>query len=581
LKQEIIVIGALLLGFLASHLVPQSEQPERKPPMGDNPAITDEIGILGDTTSPKEETTPSADQLLTMPAGFRRYYLTHKLANETKLADMPSLVLSALQITVPFHRLGTTAIFMERFVELDPRAAVEFFEDNVTTDDDHYTRLFQGVYRQWARQDTEAAIVHLNTMSDASLQHNVRLYLSRDAVIQATGLLDDFLTGLSPMDANRESHYRLWNLSPRDAYFQVLAVENQDKRRYLMASAVDRWARQDPPAVIEQLSKRDVPEDHLMTRAFQIWTATDPESAIQYADSFATLSAVITFVASTDPYLAIDLLDQSGADDKNRQMLRQSIVGSWMHKDLAAATAYVESQGPDFATRMASSLADKLAETDPLQAIQWLEHLEQPRAVGRISSILAGSDMDAAESYFSSLPSGQVRSAVLTAIVSEKIRQDPRVALAWLAGLGDDEYAVGERIVFSDWASKDPAAVADTLDSISSPLLKEETVFRMMGRWYGQDHEEATRWVDALPPGRIRDVGSQALVSTMAVEGKFDGILSRVEAISNEDIKRRAQFSVVSQLIRRRPERFDQLATDYGLTVEQRQMIASRLGRSR
>ena len=174
--------------------------------------------------------------------------------------------------------------------------------------------------------------------------------------------------------------------------------------------------------------------------------------------------------------------------------------------------------GGELQKPIATALGRKLAEIDPLKALDFAATLEekmQPSIVMAAASNLAKSDPELAMETFGALPDDFSRERVARSILEELAETDPDMALAWFDSLEESDQ--------------------------STSAVKKVTNIR-----YQLDPNAASKWVAGLPPGQQRDTAAARLTESIVRDEipDFDAALQWANQVEEQN-QRHSTLSII------------------------------------
>jgi hypothetical protein len=282
------------------------------------------------------------------------------------------------------------------------------------------------------------------------------------------------------------------------------------------------WAERDPLGSLSFLQEKGA-QDWERETAVATWAANDPQAAFAWAGSAADEGQVNNWllgatrgIAATNPELARDYIAQ--LDGRTRDQAIEAVQPYVMQYGFDYATSWISGVADEgVRNRVARSMADDLANLDPLQAGQWnaaMTDTETRRDVSEtVADRWARADLDAARSWVEGLPE-DTKSEAAEGVARHYARQDPAAAAQWLAGLGDNPDLDGaRRILIDESFRRSPQVSLDSVASISDPRAREGYYWRYVSGWARQDSAAARSWVQSnsqtLPPQLVRRFSPQ------------------------------------------------------------------------
>lgn len=288
----------------------------------------------------------------------------------------------------------------------------------------------------------------------------------------------------------------------------------------------DYYAEQDPPAALDWARKwllGEAQESALASIAGQL-SKTSLEQATAVAQGLKSPNARIdamSNIGSTlgekDPQKALAWA-QSLKDPAEKSAAVEEVMWSMSDADPAAAAAQVKLlNNPELLQNIGGTIAESLADKDPKQAMVWAE----------------------------AIPAGTAQDEAVTGALTGWAKTDPKAAMAYFQTKYPKNFDAAEGI-FEQWATDQPEDAAAQVNQIADPTLKEHAVVGVVNGWLnGDDTQSAEQWIDQLPPGRQRDMGSATLVDAMSVEDPQPA-WDRAVGIQDAQVRQEAMLSAFS-----------------------------------
>jgi hypothetical protein len=163
------------------------------------------------------------------------------------------------------------------------------------------------------------------------------------------------------------------------------------------------------------------------------WSGTNLDGAITWAQEqdqdvqAATIPSLAGCLAETDPEKALNLASNLGETARAKAL--GEIVSAWVHRDPAAAAEWLQGQPPN--TEQLKRVAYEWVQRDVSTATEWINSLED----------------------------GAAKDQALGYVASQFQSTNPLVALAWIAGIGDEQKRTeAYKDAVDLWLIFDPAA---------------------------------------------------------------------------------------------------------------------------
>jgi hypothetical protein len=446
--------------------------------------------------------------------------------------------------------------------EYDPAGA---FSAALSLSDEGARRAaLSGIATAWVRQDPASAMARTASLSDPLRTQIQQALASEWGRFDAAGFLAYVETTPNP-EVFVYSVQSLLGADP-EVLLRIAARMSGTAARSIRSSAVFMLAQRDPAAAIAIADSMPPGEDR--NRALQqiasAYAREDPAAALQWVRSLqppsreAQLSA-LSSVASQDPLLALELLDQDAAAGIDRDMMWSMVSSSVAREHPEMLPQFAEkllSRGDLAATNALGNLLMRWTSEDPDAALDWVLSRRQgldPSILSTVGRQLATRDPQTAASYVDRLPLS-LRDEWIASIAAPYARYDPEGALTWIAryqGQPGYEQAFRQVVqqsaqadpraaaamlsqaspdvvrgaaaaVTSSWSRQDPRAAAQWAEDLSDPRARAAARRGAVSGWATSDVDGAERWALTLPEGDERDATLAVIVQRRAAAGDFD-----------------------------------------------------------
>lgn len=150
------ILGLLLGGTVSSILNQPSEHASLHTEKSTSPVIP----LLTPETDHTNRSDPAQmgyQDIFEFSSVFEQLYASYQLANQASIKELKDYTRIALTSSDPLERFNLAAIFIERFVQLDPEEALQFIYQNPIADQQYF---ISHVYTSWARNDAQRALAH-------------------------------------------------------------------------------------------------------------------------------------------------------------------------------------------------------------------------------------------------------------------------------------------------------------------------------------------------------------------------------------------------------------------------------------
>ncbi len=407
--------------------------------------------------------------------------------------------------TAPSSRPATTGATAQPVTYEDWTARID------STNDDSYPAIMDGVLR----------------VKDAELRDRVAEFL---LVKWLNASRESYLEYLDQLEGSDDEGKDAWPvLVP--AFVKALpqlgeSAASSDDLEEAVLWMTDYYAEQNAPAALDwakQWLLGEAQESALATIAGQlsktsleqglavVGSIKDPNSRI---DAIANIGAAL---GEKNPQKALEWA-QALKDPSEQSAAVEEVMWAMADTNPAAAAEHVKQlNDPELLQNIGSTLAEALADKDPKNAVAWAE----------------------------AIPAGSAQDEAVMGALAGWAKTDPKAALNYYQAKYPKNYEAAQGI-FEQWATEKPDAAADEVGRISDPTLKEHAVVGVVNGWLNADDiQAAEQWVDQLPPGRQRDMGSATLVDAMSINDPQPA-WDRALGIQDAQVRQEAMLSAFS-----------------------------------
>lgn len=507
------------------------------------------------------------DDIAAQSTVFDQLYVAWQLAADADIPALEDMIRRCRKTDDPLYTNSIASVFVERYVEIDPRAAIAFVEAEYPIAN---VNMRAHVLTSWVRYDPEAAIDYFGDMTDVRYRMAIASRLLADPTLASSGLLADVEEIVGVTTANRIREQReLQQTDPETLFEQAMNMTGAERQR-AMSIAISRMASRDPEAALARIEALSNLPDYqfLMQMAIHHYARQDPEAAYNYLqlhmpENTGLQSQVISMIAQRDVNraltLARDVMRQSGDTSA-----MQNVISRWAQQDPRQALAYVETLDLDQQQRMLHQVAFAYMQQHPDEAFEWILGMGREHGNLRTSLLRNVNNWNAvaAERWLPRVTDPTARAALIAGIATYKAEADPEAAVDWLSRYREDERAytdayrqvlsrlshrnprraatLADAIVDQDgvapvvaniatnWYSQDPDAALDWIASLRNTDVRNQAVSQISGRVANRDPEAAVELLDALPPGSHRDNAARAIAYAWSVRepDRIDEIVS-------------------------------------------------------
>lgn len=304
------------------------------------------------------------------------------------------------------------------------------------------------------------------------------------------------------------------------ADFRALGITEQRRSEY--GILLHAWAKTAPEEALDYTLKNTGTPFARQT-VLASWAADDPEAAIAAAKqrhqgdgANPLLVGVIRGIAPNDLVRATAVLQDLPYSSERGDALQSMLP-------------FVMQNGADVALQWTAGLADErlksgaitfimsdLSQHQPEVAAEILTTLDDNQAAMRVADEVAGSlarvSLERAITWSEGLQD-DVRGEAVEGIIGPYASQDPQAASQWLESLADTDTNLDAAIRSFSRSSlnSDPQLAADWVGRINDEPRRTEAYMEVLFRWYRQDAAAAATWIQSTPnlPDKVRDLPEQ------------------------------------------------------------------------
>jgi hypothetical protein len=335
-----------------------------------------------------------------------RLAIYEQAAEATDAFELEALIEGALDEPRSRLRDLRIATLLQRYAEIDPGSAVAFARTRYL-EPEFVTPLFE----LWARIDADAALSELALVTPPARQREIALAILNVIGNDADGIerVSSALPASDALSFEADALLARAELDPAGAIRDLLAMPDYYRRTLLLPRMAEVAAHIDP---IGALAQADAIEEYLVRRAFResvitAWATQDPDAVYEWLQ----LADISELPESVSVYQAL----AGGEPDRLFDVL--------------------ESLPPAIQANARRAAMQALAEIDPIAALAQLE----------------------------TMPPGQDRDTLLSAIGEAYGRRNPDLALAWVRSLPPAQSQATMRNVLRGIIAVDPERGVDII----------------------------------------------------------------------------------------------------------------------
>jgi hypothetical protein len=377
--------------------------------------------------------------------------------------DLPAARKAMAKISEDSKRKDATAGMIETLSESDPMQAFELVKTTET-----YSNPVETLFENWVEKDPEEAASHAAKLPRGfQRQAAIRAVALRwaesnleNALQWAESLPESDMNGVAGYGYGTPVALIVANWMDRDPDSALRWIKEQSldsrKARLLAASSMEVTFKTGNPMLSAQLALMLQPGEsriNALGNLMRWWSDTDLDGAIRWANDQSddiqaeTMPLLAGRLASLDPEKALNFA--SGLGDTVRAEAMKQVISQWAFRDPAAAAEWLQNQPQN---------AEQLKQV----AYEWAQR-----------------DVRAATKWINSLEDGAAKDQALSYVASQFQSTNPLVAVAWIAGIGDEqkrteayEDAVDLWLIFDPAAARKWLRTAPLTEDLKAEIMK-------------------------------------------------------------------------------------------------------------
>lgn len=334
---------------------------------------------------------------------------------------------------------------------------------------------------------------------------------------------------------------------------------DNDRRIRTLECVASKWPLQDPHAALSWMNDLTNPDEKWQVERciYDSWASSAPEAMAHWlltnGSSSLAMEGLRNQWVDADPAAAAQWVVSSGKNLNGSDLLLRSAVLKWADEDPKSALQFIVSSAKDSETLTAIAI-EKIAEKDPLSALELTENLDGPLKQARIRSSLCElieQDPEQAYSYFSQLPD------------DGELKMSLGPDIAGVMGCIDTERAEGI-IIWMD------LVLQLTLDKKDSERLYEESFVQTLKKWTGQNPILAAQWLEGagMTPEDTSDLSS--VIAKEWAQTDASSAANYLESKSVGEVSENTWIEVTKSLARQNPQQAAKL-------LDQKDLISDEL----
>lgn len=467
----------------------------------------------------------SVAEIMSLLHDFAQTHAAYALAAAAADASaIEALVAEAQGVSRRGDRVALTSIFLSRYSEIDPRAAIEFIADSeLESKPDLLYRVFEG----WSKVDPDAAIAAAADLETNAEQQSAVAAILRAHADEGAGAVAMIMSRLvaAGVSGNPQLSAAIRSASgePEVALAAAMALP-RDQAAMLVNTIGTGWATRDPEAAFAySRTMRDLElRRQLVNGIFYAWIDRDPEHVVGLLDLQLTrdernslINAGLGRLAQRDPARAL-ALSQTVANIAYRETALLRTFRTWGDADPVAAAAALERIDSGNMAALIREVGPEYARLAPAAALEWAKRANDGQHVPEVIAAVARENLPLALDTVLSLPNEADRTTAVVQIAAGLAAEDVTAATGFWRELPTEHRAVAAQGIVATWAQTDP--------------------------------DRATDWVRSLPPGPDRQQALSVLLGAVGPSVSltdYGQLLSLVESDELRDAYGNARISAL------------------------------------
>jgi hypothetical protein len=319
-------------------------------------------------------------------------------------------------------------------------------------------------------------------------------------------------------------------LDPVDAFDWALRERENDFRNRLGFEAARALINVDPEAALARIANAKGSETRQRVAEWVIGALSkaNPARAAQYLANSASLpnkSRLLQVVALEYGRSAPEAaLKWAGSLEPKR--LRDEAIknawNGWAEVDPAAVATRLQGQGREL-SEVYGSAARAWSKKDPAAALAWIESLPDKDARARAYSgfevDLQLIGKDSARALIDSISTDGYKENLANRIAQQLARENVEDALKWVESLPQGKMRENAfQPVLDEWSSRDPAESARYMAGLPESTQKTDRLKGAISHWADVEPDAAFAFVQQLPAGKERDEAAASAIRVINAE---------------------------------------------------------------
>jgi len=508
------------------------------------PAVSPPAPAPGAAPESRALPANSVAELLSLPHDFSQTYAAYALAaaavDESAIED---LIAEAQTVTRGGDRVALTSIFLSRYSEIDPEAAIAFLaEADLESKPDLLYRIFEG----WSKQDLDAAIAAAGDLETAAEQRSAVAAILRAHADAGAGAVATIMSRLvaAGVSGNPQLNSAIRSVSgePEAALAAALALP-RDQALMLVSTIGQGWGTQDPETAFAH--SRTMTDDALRLRmvagVFYSWIDRDPEQVMSLLDGALTsdernalINTGLARLAQREPTRALEL-SQRVENLSYRQSALQRTFRTWAESDPAAAAsamAALEDIDRDNLAALVREVGPAYARLAPAAALEWARRVNDGRQYPEVIAAVARKNQSLALNAAMSLPTDYERNSTIGQIAASIAIEDVSAATDFWRQLPAANRELATTTIVVTWAQSDPDAAVNWVRNLPPGPDQQQALGSLLGMLNRSENSTDYVQLHSLLDASMRDSYAYMRIASLVRDGHREQAESELDRLS-------------------------------------------------
>ena len=503
---------------------------------------------------------------------FRQMYIAYQLAASSDVPTLKSHMDNLIRDDDPFFHYNIADVFLERLIELDVMESIHYIK-HARISQQRIHRYLSNIVSIWIRHDPEAAIDYIRKIDSQQLKSMIGARILNDPTLSIKELQSELRQDLGHSAWSFMITEQLNQKDPEVVFEEALLLRGND-RRTSMWSAVTRWYKEDPEALLARISDiaDPVEKKNVMQMLINTQSQQDPFAAFEtvqnyYPQDTDMMQPLLMAMAFSNIRQALPYIKAFVERTGDTHILR-TIGHSWSQDEPLAAIDYANTLDKQYRLALLNGIASGYIGNHPDEGLRWAMSHNDREVLEYAINILPSIDVPMAEDLLKQLDDPKHYNNLIRRISEQKAQADPESAFQWLANYQDEPgYHNAFTQIIYVWARHDPKSAAVTLEKHKEDSDYQELFNNVAQNWAQRDPKEAIKWVRSLPKGKILDQAAQFLVWQIW-RHDIDSAINMMDAMSDEQSSN-VRMSIALDWQAQNPDEIEDIVDKLDLTEEQ------------